>query len=103
MTPEERHEFKLRQLRDHVFLNGQIPTKIALACYVGMAAICMGVTPKLFPGVKAYYVLIGMALPLKMHFDHHASQSKTAYWATDIDIKPCKDFIALNSKAFVKL
>ena len=59
MTPEEQHELKLRNLRDYIFLNGQIPTKIALALYVALAAVCMGVTPQLFPGVKAYYVLIG--------------------------------------------
>ena len=61
MTPEERHESKLRQLRDFIFLKGQIPTKIALGVYVAIAAVCMGVAPKLFPGVKAYYVLIGMS------------------------------------------
>ena len=63
MTPEERSEHKLRGLRDYVFLKGQIPTKIALGIYVGIAAVCMGVTPKLFPGVKVYYVLIG-----ELHF-----------------------------------
>ena len=62
MTPEERYEHKLRGLRDYVFLNGQIPTKIALGIYVAIAAVCMGVTPKLFPGVKVYYVLIGELL-----------------------------------------
>ena len=65
MTPEERYEHKLRALRDYVFLNGQIPTKIALAIYVGIAAVCMGVTPQLFPGVKVYYVLIGKFALLK--------------------------------------
>ena len=62
MTPEERYEHKLRGLRDYVFLKGQIPTKIALGTYVAIAAVCMGVTPKLFPGVKVYYVLIGEQL-----------------------------------------
>ena len=59
MTPEQRRVRKLRDLQDYVFLQGQIPTWVALSAYVALAAICMGVAPQLFPGVKAYYVLIG--------------------------------------------
>ena len=66
MTAEQRKALRLRDLRDHVFMKGQIPTKWALAAYVGLAAICMGVTPQLFPGVKAYYILIGAACLLVM-------------------------------------
>lgn len=58
-SEEERQACKLQALQDHVFLQGQIPWKYAAAMYVALAAICIGVTPQLFPGVKAYYVLVG--------------------------------------------
>ena len=62
MTEVERSQRRLRDLRDHVFTNGQFPWQYALAAYVALAAISMGVCPQLFPGVKAYYILIGEPL-----------------------------------------
>ena len=70
MTPEQRRVRKLRDLQDYVFLQGQIPTWVALSAYVALAAICMGVAPQLFPGVKAYYVLIGKLLLSLLPFMH---------------------------------
>lgn len=63
LTEEELHQKKLQDLRDRIFLEGQIPWKWAVAAYVALAAITTGVTPQLFPGVKAYYIVIGQPPP----------------------------------------
>ena len=67
MTEQQKYQVRLRDLRDYVFLNGQIPWKFAAAMYVALAAISVGVAPQLFPGTKAYYLLIGTPLILVMY------------------------------------
>ena len=77
LTAEERHVRKLRALREYVFTQGQFPIWLAAAMYVALAAICMGVAPQLFPGVKAYYVLIGKP---------HSHQVKAPFKTVEINV-----------------
>ncbi len=95
MTPEQRRLRKLRDLQDYIFLNGQIPTWVAISMYVALAAISMGVAPQLFPGVKAYYVLIGeqkstflifFCASLKSFLETPIWQKPTPYVLKDSDV-----------------
>lgn len=62
MTASQRQERKLRDLRDFIFLNGQFPEWIAYIIYGALVVIALGVIPQLFPGVKAYQVLVAYIL-----------------------------------------
>lgn len=50
VTPEEA--LRVRNLRDKVFMTNAIPNWVAVVSYVCLAAISIGVTPQLWPGVK---------------------------------------------------
>ncbi len=55
-------QLRIRALRDKVFMKDAIPTWVALTGYVVVAALAIGIMPQLWPGVKAYYVLVAYIL-----------------------------------------
>ncbi|CAL5427536.1 unnamed protein product [Camellia sinensis] len=46
------------QRRTEYFLKDQIPNKVAVAGYIALAAISIGVTPVIFPQLKWYHILV---------------------------------------------
>jgi OPT family oligopeptide transporter len=68
LTEEQLYVKKLTALRDFVFMKDSINWKIAIGGYVALAAICIGVCPQLFPGVKAYYVLVAYLIAPMLAF-----------------------------------
>ncbi|XP_057857692.2 probable metal-nicotianamine transporter YSL12 isoform X1 [Cryptomeria japonica] len=46
------------QRRNEMFMKDRIPLWVAGSAYIALAAIAMGIIPKIFPPVKWYYVLV---------------------------------------------
>ncbi|XP_058097927.1 probable metal-nicotianamine transporter YSL12 [Magnolia sinica] len=44
--------------RTELFLKDQIPTRVAVGCYIAIAAISIATLPHIFPQLKWYYVLV---------------------------------------------
>ena len=55
-------QLRVRNMRDKVFMTDVIPLWVAASAYATLAAISIGVMPQLWPGVKAYYVLVAYIL-----------------------------------------
>lgn len=52
VTPDEA--LRVRNLRDKVFMTDAMPTWAAWTAYICLAAVSIGVTPQIWPGVKVW-------------------------------------------------
>lgn len=61
LSPDEQRAAALSfddKCRTELFLKDQIPSWIAIAGYLGIAAISTGTLPKIFPQLEWYYILV---------------------------------------------